>query len=402
MRLRPSLTNRGWSLCGAAAALLVGARVLGVEELAMLAAAAFLVVVVAFVRARSHRLRISAERVLRPARAEAGETARADLTVMNLGTKTSPVLAATDAFDGGRRVARFLVPPLTPGETADAAYRLPTTRRGIYTIGPLTLSVHDAFGVVQTSLTLAGEDRFVVYPRVEEVLPLPGAASREARMGSMQASRVPVGLDFFGLREYEVGDDLRRVHWRSTARTGELMLRQDEMPWESRSTILLDTRPSTHHGESFERAVEIAASLATAMCRGRRQVRFITTGGVDIRSSGTDRYPQIMEYLAGASVETYVRWDQVMERLRRAGDGPLAAVVANAERSDLAALGALRPRLGLVLLVAIRPSAYGGVDLGGAPAAPGAVVVPVSADSPFRPAWNQAVVTCQRGAAARS
>ena len=402
MRLRPSLTNRGWSLCGAAAALLVGARVLGVEELAMLAAAAFLVVVVAFVRVRRHALRISAERVLHPARAEAGSPARADLTVMNLGTKTTPVLAATDSFDGGRRVARFLVPPLAPGETADAAYRLPTARRGIYPVGPLTLSVHDAFGVVETGLTLAGEDRFVVYPKVEDVLPLPGAASREARMGSMQASRVPVGLDFFGLREYEVGDDLRRVHWRSTARTGELMLRQDEMPWESRSTILLDTRPSTHHGESFERAVEIAASLATAMCRGRRQVRFVTTGGLDIRSSGGDRYAQIMEYLAGASVETYVRWDHDMEGLRRAGEGPLAAVVANAGRSDLAALGALRPRLGLVLLVAIRPSAYGDLDVGPVPTAPGALVVPVSADSPFRTAWNQAVVTWQRSAAVRS
>src|SRR5207253_1085808 len=131
------------------------------------------------------------------------------------------------------------------------------------------------------------------------------------------------------LREYEVGDDLRRVHWRSTARTGELMLRQDEMPWESRSTILLDTRPSTHQGESFERAVEIAASLATAMCRGRRQVRFVTTGGVEIRSSGVDRYAQIMEYLAGASVETFVRWDQVIEGLRRSGEGLLAAVGAH-------------------------------------------------------------------------
>ena len=400
--MRPSLTNRGWSLCGAAAALLVGARVLGVEELAMLAAAAFLVVVVAFVRVRRHALRISAQRSLQPARAEAGTTARADLTLMNLGGRTTPVLSATDSFDTGRRVARFLVPPLAPGETADAAYRLPTTRRGIYTIGPLTLSVHDAFGVVETGLTLAGEDRFVVYPKVEDVLPMPGAASREARMGSMQASRVPVGLDFFGLREYEVGDDLRRVHWRSTARTGELMLRQDEMPWESRSTILLDTRPSTHQGESFERAVEIAASLATAMCRGRRQVRFVTTGGIDIRCSGADRYAQIMEYLAGASVETFVRWDKVIEGLRRSGDGPLAAVLANADRTDFAALGALRPRLGLVLLVAVRPSAYGSVDVGSAPAAPGAMVVPVSADSPFRTAWNQAVMTCQRSAAVRS
>ena len=128
----------------------------------------------------------------------------------------------------------------------------------------------------------------------------------------------------------------------------------------------------------------------------------MTTGGVDIRSSGVDRYAQIMEYLAGCSVETYVRWEQVMEGLRRTAEGPLAAIVADVERTDLVALGALRPRLGLVFICAIRPSAYGGVDLGAVPAAPGAVVVPVSADSPFRPAWNQAVVTCQRGAAARS
>ena len=221
-------------------------------------------------------------------------------------------------------------------------------------------------------------------------------------MGAMQAARVPVGLDFFGLREYEVGDDLRRVHWRSTARTGELMLRQDEMPWEARSTILLDTRPSTHHGESFERAVEIAASLATAMCRGRRQVRFMTTGGIDIRSSGGDRYAQIMEYLAGASVETYVRWDQVMEGLRRTAEGPLAAIVADVERTDFVALGALRARLGLIFVCAIRPSAYGEVDVNPTPTAPGALVVPVSSASPFKSAWNQAMVTCQRGAPVRS
>ena len=113
--MRPSLTNRGWSLCGAGAALLVGARVLGVEELSMLAAAAFLVVAVALVRVRRHRMRMSAERVLRPTRAEAGTAARVDLTLMNLGKRTTPVLSAIDSFDNGKRVARFLVPPLSPG-----------------------------------------------------------------------------------------------------------------------------------------------------------------------------------------------------------------------------------------------------------------------------------------------
>jgi hypothetical protein len=76
--------------------------------------------------------------------------------------------------------------------------------------------------------------------------------------------------------------------------------------------------------------------------------------------------------------------------------------LADLERVNLAALGALRPRLGLVLLALLRPSAYGEVDPGPAPAVPGALVVPISAESPFRTAWNQAVVTCQRGVAVRS
>jgi hypothetical protein len=76
--------------------------------------------------------------------------------------------------------------------------------------------------------------------------------------------------------------------------------------------------------------------------------------------------------------------------------------MADAERSDMASLGALRHRLGLVLLVAIRPSAYDEVDVGPAPAVPGALTIPVSSTSPFRTAWNQAVITCQRGATVRS
>jgi uncharacterized protein (DUF58 family) len=300
-------------------------------------------------------------------------------------------------------VARFLVPPLAGGETAEAAYRLPTGRRGIYSVGPLTVSVTDPFGIAEASTVLPRIDRFVVYPRIEDILPLPGSSNREARLGSYRATRVPVGLDFFGLREYEVGDDLRRVHWRSTARTGELMLRQDEMPWESRATVLLDTRPSTHTAESFERAVEVAASIVTAVARGRRHIRFITSGGVEIRSTGRERYPAIMEYLAEASPEAIDNFDVVVDGLRRTGVGtPLAAVMANASHADLASLGALRPRVGLVVLAVLRPSSYGGVDIGPDPMVPGAHTVPVSAALPFPDVWNQTVVTCQRSATARS
>ncbi|MGH9003573.1 MAG: DUF58 domain-containing protein, partial [Acidimicrobiia bacterium] len=327
---------------------------------------------------------------------------RADLALRNDGDRPTGVLSATDAFDGGRRVARFLVPPMARGETAEAAYRLPTGRRGIYLVGPLTVSVSDAFGVAEATITAAGTERFVVYPKVEDVLSLPGASNQEARVGSSQASRVPIGLDFFGLREYEMGDDLRRVHWRSTARTGELMLRQDEMPWESRTTVFFDTRPATHTSESFERAVEVAASLVTAHCRGRRHLRFLTSGGVEIRSAGKERYAQIMEFLAEVAPEGADRFNLVVESLRRNGTaGPLAAVVANAGKADLAALGTLSTR-NLVALAILRPSAYGGVDVGPPPIVPGTMVVPIGTGSPFRTAWNQAVISCRRGATVRS
>jgi uncharacterized protein (DUF58 family) len=175
------------------------------------------------------------------------------------------------------------------------------------------------------------------------------------------------------------------------------------MPWESRSTVLLDTRAAAHQGESFERAVEVAASLVTALCRGRRQVRFLTTGGVEIRSTGRDRYPSIMEYLAAVAPDGNDHFDMIVTGLRRTGgDGPLAGVLANASRRDLSALGALRPRTGFVVLALLRPSSYGGVDMGQAPAVPGAVVVPVSGGVPFRDAWNQAVISCRRSAAVRS
>lgn len=382
----------------------MGARVLGVVELAMLSAAAGVAIVVAVVRVRRHRVQLGAQRSLRPIRAEAGAMARADLVLTNLGERNSRLLAVTDSFDGGQRVARFLVPPMATGERTEAAYRLPTNRRGVYSVGPLVASVTDPFGLAETSITLCENERFIVYPRIEQVLAMPGSANREARMGSRHASQVPVGMDFRGLREYEMGDDLRRVHWRSTARTGELMLRQDEMPWETRSTILLDTRPAAHHAESFERAVEIAASLATAMCTGRRMVRFVTTGGIEIVSTGRDRYPTVMDYLAEAKPESPNRFSAVVDSLRRTGGGaPVAAVTANISAEDLKVLGALRARCGLVMIVQLQPSAYGGSGNGKVPGSvPGAVLVPVSATIGFRDSWNEAVMSCQRSAAVRS
>ncbi|MFP5376299.1 MAG: DUF58 domain-containing protein, partial [Acidimicrobiia bacterium] len=167
------LTRRGTMLLLGAGLLAAGGRLLGIMELYMLAAAALALVggAVAFVHLA--RFDLEATRELRPARVHAGGASRVELTVRNHGPRRSPVLAARDPFDGGRRSARFLVAPLAAGESARAAYRLPTERRGIFDLGPLQLDLEDPFGLAAPTRPAAPATRLTVYPRVDAVPPLP-------------------------------------------------------------------------------------------------------------------------------------------------------------------------------------------------------------------------------------
>jgi uncharacterized protein (DUF58 family) len=305
---------------------------------------------------------------------------------------------------------------------AEAAYELPTARRGTIAVGPLTLRVSDPLGLVERSAELAGRARLVVHPRVHPVLALPGSSTREARRGATRPARAARGDDFFALREYEVGDDLRRVHWRSTARLGELMLRQDELRFGEVATVLLDTRAQAHTAGSFERALEVAASVAAALVEDGRRLRFVTTGGFEMEFDAAragdppghrrQRWATVLEHLALLTPDRggTDAFALTVQSIRHLPSGPLAAVVASADPTELAALGALRSRLGLVLVARCDPTSPGdrpstggaGVagpgnkDQGAASASgvPGAVVVPVGDLARFPEAWNHAVLFC--------
>src|SRR5436305_2053804 len=142
------LTRRGWSVVGAAAGLYAGARVLGLVQLAVLGIAAAVLVIAAYVFVRTHPPALQAKRSLKE-RLQVGVAGRVDVTV-RAGRRRSTTLAVSDAFDRGRRAARFLVAPLGPGEEARAAFRFPTDRRGRFEIGPLRATVADPFGLATT------------------------------------------------------------------------------------------------------------------------------------------------------------------------------------------------------------------------------------------------------------
>jgi uncharacterized protein (DUF58 family) len=407
----------------AAGALFGLARLFASVELAGLGAAAGAAVAVALFMVGRAPLTYRAERWLAPTRVGVGAVAEARLRFTNTGSRpTTGTAVATDLIDPpssgslrppGLSSGGCVVPPLEPGAMAEARYDLPTGRRGAVTIGPLVLSVGDPFGLAERRLPMAGPARLAVYPRIHPVLALPASSTREARLGTAQPVRAPRGDDFFALREYEVGDDLRRVHWRSTARAGDLMLRQDERRVGEVATVLLDTRGGAHRGDTFERALEVAASVAAALLEDGRRLRFLTTGGFDAeldgaraRASGSHadgRWAAVLEYLAAVTPDAGgpERLALAVQSIRHRPSGPLAAILADTPPAELAALAALAPRLGLVLVARCDPPPGAPEPVSVGHRQPGFVLVPVGPIENFPEAWNQAVRSCGRRAPVR-
>ena len=385
-----TLTRRGWSLTGAAFGLVIGSYLLGTIEMLIVGLAALLLVVAAAAWLRFQApLSLAVSRRVHPDRLHVGSEGRIDLLVENLGARATPLLAATDWFDEGRRAARFLVPPLAAGATARAAYRIPTRRRGRYRVGPLAIAVTDPFGVARRSEPSAGEAELVVRPRVHDIVAPVAVGSRISAEHEASAARAVVsdlGDEFVTLREYELGDDLRRVHWRSTARTGELMIRQDEARWRSRAAVVLDVQPGAHDAASFEVAVEAAASVTARLARLRRRVELVTSAG-EVLGTGGDPRQDVIDVLATVGADDRDRLASVFEQLRAHRRVDLVvAVLGRVAPDTLRALGTFGG-IGVVVVLT-QPAAV----------TPHPSVVVVDASStPFATAWNETLSRPVRG-----
>jgi uncharacterized protein (DUF58 family) len=161
-----------------------------------------------------------------------------------------------------------------------------------------------------------------VFPHVEVISAPKGGGERDPHGSTVQNTLSRQGDEFYGLREYVVGDDLRHVHWASSARFGDLMIRQDETPWQDRSTVLLDVRRSAHTEETFEAAVSAAASIVTAAGIARHFVRFLSTSGVDSGFGAGEAHGEaILEHLAVVETWSLGTLREVLVGLRRGPRG---------------------------------------------------------------------------------
>jgi len=383
------LTRQGWLCLWGGLGLLAVARLLGIGELYVLGAVMLGLLGATAVYVRTTGLDIHVDRVVHPARVHAGQLSRVEVRVRNLRAKDTPVLRLRDAVTGTAG-AELLVPPLDQGAASVASYRLPTERRGIVQVGPLQVVVGDPFGLVQASVEAAPRVDVTVLPKVDEVRPVPFTTGHDPLAGVMHPHALGrVGDDFYALRAYVVGDDLRRIHWPSTARHDELLVRQQEQPWQGRTTVLLDVRRAAHDGRSLEAAVSAAASIVSANSARRDLVRLATTDGADSGfGSGTMHLHALLEHLAVVEATGGASLRAMMDVVQRDGQGALVLVVGQTADDELSATTRLRQRFGMVTVVRV---AGGNGRANGRDALASASVIRVADDAPFAPAWNRAM-----------
>ncbi|HEY7874960.1 MAG TPA: DUF58 domain-containing protein [Actinomycetota bacterium] len=325
-------TLRGWLVVSIGAVILAIGRVLGSIAVMQVGVALIALVAIAMAVIKLGRHELEVTRTASPPRVAAGHPVTVTVEVANRGRGAAPLLLLEDRVPvelSGR--GRFAIQGIEPGGTRSDSYEVRPSRRGRYEIGPMTISYVDPFGLASRSAEAASTAAFLVRPRVE-TLALPRDLG-ERRSLAVSALRQPTGSsgeDFYTLREYVEGDDLKRIHWPSTAKRNRYMIRQEETPWHTRATVVFDDSAAHHggygEGSSFERTVEAAASLADLYHRTGYSYRLAGAHNPGLPSArGADHVQRCMDLLATIDTTPAARPDDaVLARLAEIEGGTSA------------------------------------------------------------------------------
>lgn len=393
-----TLTTRGRAFLSAGVASAGCAAVLGQRDLLRVGLLLLGLPLITALIANRSRYLLSCSREISPARIQAGQSATVTLRLDNPGRVPTGLLLLEDAVPyvlGSR--PRFVLDQLRPRWRREMSYNVRSDVRGRYRIGPLTVRLSDPFGFVELTRAFTAQTTLVVTP---VVVPLPRmrlsgdwSGTGENRPRAFAAA----GTEDVTVREYRMGDDLRRIHWGSTARTDELMVRREEQPYQSRATVLIDTRASSHRGtgpaSSFEYAVSATASIGSHLAEHGFTVRLLTD---DVRApeatwhdrgiSGPAEVQLLLDSLAVISPSTVT--SMAPSSVDRNSTGLVVAVVGQLSTSDIVALSGLRVGSTRALALVLDVSEWAGSPARGAAGPP----VAASADALRQHGWSVAVV----------
>lgn len=335
------LTVRG--RCVLAAGIAATIPGLAVHEINITRVGIFLIAlpVVSYLLVARTRYRLTCTRRLEPVRIPVGNSARVVLRLQNVSRLPTGVMLAEDTVPymlGGR--PRFVLDRMPPQRTLEVDYSVRSQTRGRFRVGPLAVRLTDPFGLCELTRAFTASEPLVVTPQVV-ALPEVRLGGEWAGSGESTARSVATsGEDDTATREYRLGDDLRRIHWRSTARRGELMVRREEQPWQSRAAVLLDTRGGVHHGDgplsSLEWAISAAASIGVHLCHTGFTMRLVTDTSDEVTGTaiGVDSFESVLlDVLAMQAASNGTSVSPGIATMRRGGGeellvaviGPLAA-----------------------------------------------------------------------------
>lgn len=290
-------------------------------------------------KSNAKNLEVTTERPLD--RLQEGQTYQERITVRNLSWMTKLWLEVEDPSDLPGHVGKQII---TLGPRESRTWRSSTLckRRGLFSIGPVIITTGDPFGFFKYSRRYGRPQNILVYPQATELpnfyvppanLPGEGRFRRRTHYVTPNAS---------GVRNYEPGDSFNRIHWPSTARTGQLMVKLFELDPASDIWIILDLDKSAHVGEgddgTEEFSVQIAASIARYFLVANRSVGFISYGKrlfIEEAERGAQHYTRILEALALATAEGDLPIGTlVQEESKRFGRHTTVVVITPSTKED--------------------------------------------------------------------
>lgn len=385
-------TRQGWLAVATGLAVIVVGRLFAVLELYVIGSALVGVALGAFLAVRFRPVRLRVGRRVTPRRVHAGDTARVELTATNRARLRTPLLTMRDPVSSTQGAVLQLA-PLVHGQSARAAYRLPTHQRGRISVGPMRLSRTDVLGLARRTVVAAPRTSVLVLPRWERVA-VPGMGRDRGRLAQHLRMRAlgRQGEEFRSLRDYVPGDDLRRIHWRASARSETFKVRETEIAGMKTLAVVLDMTAGAHTPESFERAVSAAASIVLSALDAGRDVRFATSEGLDL-SPSTTGFEAMLEHLALVEPQRAGSVTTAVGALGSRLEGGLLVLVSG--RITASVVATLRAAAGADATVAVAcesplpPSAYG------------VFVVDGSVEGGFAASWNHLIEADDPAAAAQ-
>ena len=257
--LSPVLTRPGLATAVTGVVLAVGGAVLGYREVLALGAVLLAAVLIA-VAAVLGRLDAVVRRAVSPARVTRGDVALGEITLSSASGRGMRPTTAVDLVAG--TPVPVPLPRLAQGTQVRRSYRLPTDRRGEVQLGPLRIQRRDGLGLASRDRAVGEVATLLVRPRVLTLGGLPGGRTRS--LDGPTSDSAPQGtVTYHALRDYVPGDDRRHIHWKASARTGTLIVRQYVDTSQPDTWVLLATDAGAEE-QDFEEAVELAASVCGA------------------------------------------------------------------------------------------------------------------------------------------